>query len=167
MRDVERAVEVQRPRAEFIEFWFGKLKGLGKADAVAEINANGANVPVEGVTDLTAALQYGNHTNIQPYSTEIVKKIFDDIRFGRAPIFPRGFVGSISGLRISPMGVVVKPAKIRIIHDLTFLSSTYAGSVKADTAVGFAPDVELGSVLRDVFGGFCFGAQSLARRRGS
>ena len=48
------------------------------------------------------------------------------------------------------MGVVVKPAKIRIIHDLTFLSSTYAGSVKADTAVGSAPDVELGRVLRDV-----------------
>ena len=79
MRDVERAVEVQRPRAEFIEFWFGRLKGLGKADAVAEIIANGANVPVEGVTDLTAALQYGNHTNIQPYSTEIAKKIVDDI----------------------------------------------------------------------------------------
>lgn len=57
---------------------------------------------------------------------------------------------SVPGLRLSPMGVVVRPSKTRIIHDLSFTSSTFAGSVNADTAVGSALDVELGRVLRDV-----------------
>ena len=121
---------------------------IKQAGAVADTIANGTDVPVDGVIDLEVALQYGNHSSVQQYSAEIVQKIFDDVRFGTASIFPRNFahtyIPSIPGLHLSSMGAVWKPNK------LTFRSSRFAGSVSTDTAVGSAPDVELGRVLRDI-----------------
>ena len=64
---------------------------IKQAGAVADTIANGTDVPVDGVIDLEVALQYGNHSSVQQYSAEIVQKIFDDVRFGTASIFPRNF----------------------------------------------------------------------------
>lgn len=150
LRGLERRLEVPRVRADFVRFWFGRRKGFSQVEEVARIITDGADVPVTGAVDLEAALKYGNHSSVHAHSSHILQKICDDVRFGRAFIFPRGFAASIPGLRISPLGVVVSPRKVRIIHDLSFVASPNSRSVNADTTKDSAPEIALGTVLRDV-----------------
>ena len=97
--------------------------------------------------DLGAALQYCNHSSVAPYASTVVAKIADDVRLGRAFVFPRETAGRTPGLRVSPLGVTVSPSKIRIIHNLIF--STPAPGVNTDTDFSSAPDCKLGRTLRD------------------
>jgi len=75
---------------------------------------------------------------------------FEDVRYGRTFIFPRTYAESISGLRVSPLGVVVTPSKSRVINDLSHVHSVHGSSVNADTDVTDTPCVELGHVLCEI-----------------
>ena len=150
MQAIESALGVPRVKAARIRFWFGRKKGFPGVEQLAAIAEDGAPVNVEGSTDISAALAYSNHRSVAPHSDSILAKIFDDVRFGRAFIFPRSEAHTIPGLRLSPLAVVVSPSKTRIIHDLTFSLSQYAHSVNADTDFEQAPPVVLGRVLRDI-----------------
>ena len=119
-------------------------------EQLAAIAEHGAPVHVEGGSDIGAALAYSNHRSVAPHSVSTLAKIFDDVRFGRAFIFPRREAHIIPNLRVSPMAVVVSPSKNRIIHDLTFPVSSSVRSVNADTDFEKAPPVALGRVLRDM-----------------
>lgn len=132
-------------RAEFIRFWLGRKKRFPQTEIVADIVERGAVVPVVGSANIADAFRYGNHRSASPYSDIITEKVFDDVRFGRAFVFPRRAASLIPGLRMSPLDVVVSPKKIRIIHDLTFECSPEARSVNADTDSATAPGVELGT----------------------
>ena len=133
MQAIETALDVPRVKAARIRFWFGRKKGFPGVEQLAAIAEHGAPVHVEGSTDIGAALAYSNHRSVARHSDTVLAKIFDDVRFGRAVIFPRGESHTIPDLRLSPLAVVVSPSKTRIIHDLTFSSSQYARSVNADT----------------------------------
>ena len=52
---------------------------------------NGSPVEVDGVGNLKAVLAYSKHRSIAPYSEQNLrkKKNWDDVRFGRAFVFPR------------------------------------------------------------------------------
>ena len=117
---------------------------------MAAIAEHGAPVHVEGSTDIGAAVAYPNHRSVTPYSDTILSKIFDNVRFRRAFIFPRSEAHSIPDLRLSPSAVVLAPSKTRIIHDLMFSYSRYARSVSADTDFAQPSPVELGRVLRNI-----------------
>lgn len=150
MQTVETALKVPRSRASFIRFWFGRRKGFPAVDQLVSIADNGAPVEVDGVGDINAALTYSNHRSIVPHSEQILKKIWDDVRFGRAFVFPRNSAAFLPGLRLSPLGVAVSPTKTRIIHDLTFIGSPGASSVNANTNFESAPKLRLGRVLRNI-----------------
>ena len=156
MRAIETALDVPRVKAARIRFWFGRQKGFPGVEQLADIAEHGATVHMEGGTDIGVALAYSNHSSVAIHSDTITAKIFDDVRFGRAVIFPRSEAHTIPGLRLSPLAVVVSPSKTRIIHDLTFSSSQDAHSVNADTDIKQAPPVALGHVLRDVIWRFLY-----------
>ena len=75
---------------------------------------NGAPVEVDGVGNLKAALAYSNHRSIAPYSKQILRKVWDDVRFGRAFVFPRNSAAFVRGLRLSPLGAAVSPTKLSL-----------------------------------------------------
>ena len=83
---------------------------------------------------------------MNPYAGTVVVKRADDVRLGRAFVFPRETAGRIPSLGVAPLGVTASPSKIRIIHDLTF--STSAPGVDTDTDFSSSPDCTLGHVLR-------------------
>ena len=93
-----------------------------------------------GDTDITAALAYENHSSVTPYTRDIVNKIHEDVRFGRAFVFPFRLVNEILGLRLSPLAVVESTSETHIIHDLTFATSPACHGVNAET-VATAPHV--------------------------
>ena len=90
---------------------------------MAQILSHGVPVRVNGVGDLKAALQYSNHRSIDQYTGRFGAKVAEDVRLGRAFIFPREMASRIPGLRVSPVGVAVSATKVRIIHDLTLAFS--------------------------------------------
>ena len=132
MQAIETALDVARVKAARIHFWFGRKKGFPRVEQLAAIAEHGAPVHVEGRADIGAALAYSNHRSVAPHS-DILAKIFDDVRFGRSLIFQHSEAHIIPDLRLSPLAVLVSPSKTRVIHDLTFSSSQYARSVNADT----------------------------------
>ena len=99
-----------------------RKKAFPRVEQLAAIAEHGAPVHVEGSTDIGAALAYSNHRSVAPHSDTILAKIFDDVRFGRAFMFPRIDAHTIPDLRLSPLAVVVFPSKTRVIHDLTLSS---------------------------------------------
>ena len=103
-----------------------------------------------GDTDITAALAYENHSSVTPYTRDIVNKIHEDVRFGRAFVFPLRLAKGNLGLRLSTLAVVASTSKTRIIHDLTLASSASCHGVDADTYFAMAPPCQLVHVLRDV-----------------
>ena len=119
-------------------------------EQLAAIAECGAPVYVADDTDVSTALAYLNHRSKAPHVDGILEKKNDDVRFGRAFIFPRSLAAHNLNLRLSPLAVVVSPSKTRVIHDLTFSVSPRANSVNADTDFERIPPVELGRVLRDV-----------------
>ena len=137
MRALENRLPVPRVNAGRVAAWFGYTKRFPQIDLLLKINTNGVPVVVDVGGDLSAALQYGNHRSIVPYEGTILCKIADDVRLGRAFVFPRETADRITGLRLSPLGVTVSPAKIGIIHDLTF--ETSVPGVNADTDFSSAP----------------------------
>ena len=90
---------------------------------MAQILSHGVPVRVNGVGDLKLALQYSNHSSIDQYTGHFVTKVVEDVRLGRAFIFPREVASHIPGLRVSPAGVAVSATKVRIINDLTMAFS--------------------------------------------
>ena len=148
MMALENQLPVPRVHAGRVAAWFGYTKRFPQIDLLVKIITHGVPVAVDGGGDLGAALQYGNHRSIIPYEGNILCKIADDVRLGRAFVFPRDAADRIPGLRVSPLGVTVSPSKIRIIHDLTF--ETSAPGVNADTDFSSAPPCKLGHVLRGI-----------------
>lgn len=73
---------------------------------------------VDSGGELGAALQYGTHRPIILCEGDILCKIAEDVRLGRAFFFPRDAADCIPGLRVSPFWITVSPSNIRIIHDL-------------------------------------------------
>ena len=111
--------------------------------------APGAPVGVSGGGDLTAEISYGNHPGIAHHEVATHKNIFEDVLYGRALVFDLRFACEISGVRISPLSVVLEP-KFRIIHELTFARAGGRTRVNGDTDFDSAPSSELGHVLREV-----------------
>lgn len=70
-------------------------------------------VPIEGRGDLMEELRYGNRGSAKPYSQETLQKVFDDVRFGRAFLFPKRVARSVKGLQVSRMSVLVSPKETR------------------------------------------------------
>ena len=87
-------------------------------------------------------------------------KVVEDVRLGRAFIFPREMASRIPGLRVSPVGVAVSATKVRIIHDLTMAFSN--PGVNGDTNFESAPKCKLGHVLRDIVWRILFLRRTLA-----
>ena len=140
--------------------WFGGVKRFPHAQQVAQILSHGVPVRVNGVGDLKAALQYSNHNSINQYTGHFVAKVAEDVRLGRAFIFPREMASRIPGLRVSPVGVAVSATKVRIIHDLTMAFSN--PGVNGDTNFESAPKCKLGHLLRDIVWRILFLRRTLA-----
>ena len=68
-------------------------------EQLAGIAEHGAPVHVAGDTDVSAALAYSNHRSIASHVVSILAKKIDDVRFGRAFIFPRSSAAHIPNLR--------------------------------------------------------------------
>lgn len=103
MRAIENGMVVPQIRADSTRFWIGRLKGLPRAASVTDIVERSAAVPIEGFGDTDAALQYGDHGSSKRPSREILEKVFDDVRFGRAFVSPRRVAGPIKDLRMPLM----------------------------------------------------------------
>ena len=125
MRALENHIPVPRVNAGRVAAWFGYTKRLPQIELLVKIITNGMPVVVDGGGDSSAALKYSNHRSIVPYEGNILCKIADDVRLRRAFVFPRETADRIPGLRVSPLGVTVSPAKIRIIHE------PYLGNIRA------------------------------------
>ena len=52
---------------------------------------------------------YGDHSSIRAHTTESPEKIVSDVVLERALVFDVSFLHEISGLRVSPLGVVEEP----------------------------------------------------------
>ena len=117
MQTLETKLLVPRVDAVRVLEWFGRIKQFPQAQQVAHILSHSVPVRVNGVGDLKAALQYSNHSSIDQYTGPFVTKVVEDVRLGRAFIFPREVALRIPRLRVSPVGVVVSATKVRIIHD--------------------------------------------------
>ena len=146
MRALKNRLPVPRVNAGRVAAWFGDTKRFPQVDLLVKVITNGVPVMVDGGGDLSAALQYGNHRSIVPYEGNILCKIADDVRLGRAFVFPWETADRVPGLLVSPLGVTVSPAKIPIIHDLTL--ETSVPGVNADTDFSSAPTCKLGHVSR-------------------
>lgn len=72
----------------------------------------------------------------------------EDVLYGRALGIQRSMAHEITGLRISPIGVI-DGRKFHTFHDLTFEGAGERTSVKGDTNFPSAPKIELGHVLRE------------------
>ena len=160
MQTLETKLLVPRVDAVRILEWFGRIKQFPQARQVAHILSHGVPVRVNRVGDLKAALQYSNHSSIDQYTGDFVTKIVEDVRLGRAFIFPREVASRIPGLRVSPVGVVVSATKVRIIHDLTMAFSN--PGVSGDTDFESAPNCKLGHVLIDIVWRILFLRRTLA-----
>ena len=90
MEAIEMALEVPRVRAVQILFRFGRVKGFLGVEQLAAVAERGAPVHVAGDTDVGAVLAYSNHRSVAPHVDSILAIVFDDVRFGRAFIFPSG-----------------------------------------------------------------------------
>ena len=118
--------------------WFGGIKQFPHAQQVAQILSHGVPVRVNGVGDLKATLQYSNHSSIDQYTGHFVTKVVEDVRLGRAFVFPRKMASRFSGFKVSPVGVAVSATKVRITHDLTMAFSN--PGVNGDTDFESAPE---------------------------
>ena len=88
MQALETKLLVPRVDAVRVLEWFGGVKRFPHAQQVAHILSHGVPVRVNGVGDLKAALQYSNHSSIDQYTGHFVAKVAEDVRLGRAFIFP-------------------------------------------------------------------------------
>ena len=97
----------------------------------------------------TSASKRGGGPEGRPECTgHFVTKVMEDVRLGRAFIFPREVASRIPGLRVSPVGVAVSATKVRNIHDLTMAFSN--PGVNGDIDFESAPKCKLGHMLRDI-----------------
>ena len=87
-------------------------------------------------------------------------KVVEDVRLGRAFIFPREVASRIPGLRVFPVGVAVSATKVRIIHDLTMAFSN--PGVNGNNDFESVPKCKLGHVLRDIVWSILFLRRTLA-----
>lgn len=97
MMALENRLPVPRANVGRVAAWFGCTKRFPQIDLLVKIITNGVPVVVDDGGDLGAALQYGNHRSIVPYEGNILCKIADDVRLGRAFVFPRDTADSIPG----------------------------------------------------------------------
>ena len=160
MQALETKLLVPRVDAVRVLEWFGGIKRFPHSQQVAQILSYGVPVRVNGVGDLKAALQYSNHSSVDQYTGHFVAKVAEDVRLGRAFIFPREMASHIPGLRVSPVGVAASATKVRIIHDLTMAFSN--PGVNGDTNFESAPKCKLGHVLRDIVWRILFLRRTLA-----
>ena len=148
MQTLETKLLVPREDGVRVLEWFGGIKQFPQARQVAHILSCGVPVRVNGVGDLKAALQHSNRSSIDQYTGHFVTKLVEDVRLGRAFIFPREVASHIPGLRMSSVGVAVSATKMRIIHDLPMAFSN--PGVNGDIDFESAPECKLGHVLRDI-----------------
>ena len=102
MQALETKLLVLRVDAVRVLEWFEGIKQFPQDQQVAQILSHGVPVRVNGVGDLKAALQYSNHSSIDQYTGHFVTKVVEDVRLGRAFIFPCEVASRIPGLRVSP-----------------------------------------------------------------
>ena len=164
MMEPERVFSGHRLNPSRILEWFGRTKGFPEAEKLARLAEHGVPVCVASGGDLTFALRYENHSSADMYSNEITDKIRDDVRLGRAFVFPREAAARIPGLRVSPLAVMKSSTKLRVVHDLTFASGTSTTGVNGDTDFSSAPTCELKHVLRDIIWRILYLRQRFGRR---
>ena len=108
-------------------------------DQILAVNGAPEDVNSFGDTDITAALTYNNHSSVLPHSADIISRVQEDVRFGRAFVFPLRLVNAIMGLRLLPLAVVVFTSKTRVVHDLTLASSSLSPEINAGTELSTVP----------------------------
>lgn len=144
-------VDIQR-----VQHHFGDIKQFPQIAQVLRALSPGAPVDVKSGGHLEAELAYGNHSSALPHVRKITEKIVSDVILGRALVFDVQFIREISGVRVSPLGVVEEP-KFHIIHDLTFSAGAeIRSSVNSDTDFDQAPECLLGHVLFDILSRILF-----------
>ncbi|CAM9488011.1 unnamed protein product [Discosporangium mesarthrocarpum] len=99
--------------ARRIDRSFGVKRGFPHVGSVVQLAHFGVLGGVIDADTLHQALQYGNHNSM-------LIEISNDVRLGRAIVFPKGLAPQIHGLRMSPLAVVHEGTKARNIHNLTF-----------------------------------------------
>ena len=149
MMKPERAFSGQCLNPSRIQDWFGGEKHFLEIAQLVRLAERGVPVCVASGGDLALALRYPNHS-ADGFLDEITDKIRDDVKFGRAFVFPREAAACIPGLRVSPLAVIKPSTKLRVVHDLTFSSGPSTIGVKEDIDFSSAPTCELGHVLRDI-----------------
>lgn len=85
--------------------------------------------------------RYGNYRSIDNQSHVVFEKIKENLRRGKILIFPRISARETRRLRVSSLGAVVLPRKIRAVHDLMFDSSEgiQKGDVNSRSSVDIPP----------------------------
>ena len=133
-----------------IQDWFGDEKHFPEIAQLVRRAEHGVPVCVASGGGPAFALRYLNHISADMYMDEITNKIRDDVRFGRAFVFPRESGARIPRLLVSPLAVIKSSTKLCVVHDLTFSSGPSMTGVNEDTDFSSAPACELGHVLRDI-----------------
>lgn len=160
LKITEEARNLPQASANRIAFWFGRVKKFPHAKQLTALARDGVpitlakSLPETQVrANLRKAMSYQNHRSILPHRHAVVDKIYEDVRQGRAYVFPKAFAEELKGLWISPMGAVVsgteaKP-KLRIVHDFSFDHGGDMASVNSVTDFESAPKVQLKHILRN------------------
>ena len=152
VQDVESQLQLRSVSESQVRSWFGVAKGFHEVGQLTSFAVNGTPSDVNsfGDTDITAALTYSNHSSVLPYSADIINRVQEDVRFGRAFVFPLRVVNDIMGLRLSPLKVEASSSNPRVMHDLTLASSSSSPDVNAGMNFSAVPPCQLGHVMRAV-----------------
>ena len=112
MMKPERVFSGQRLNPSRIQDWFWGEKHFPEIAQLVRFAERGVSVCVASGGDLALALRYSNHS-ADGFVDEITDKIRDDVKFGRAFVFPREAAACILGLRVSPLAVIKSSTKLR------------------------------------------------------
>ena len=96
-----------------IQDWFGGEKHFPELAQLVRFAEREVPVCAASGGGLALALRYSNHSSADGFVDEINDKIRDDVKFGRAFVFPREAAACILGLRVSPLAVIKSSTKLR------------------------------------------------------
>lgn len=71
---VEHSLHIPRARGAFIRRWFGDVKGFPHTDTLATMVEQGVPIAVKPGSDVTVAVEYGNHKSVAPFADKVRSK---------------------------------------------------------------------------------------------
>ena len=90
-----------------VRHWFGTVKNFPRVDQLRGVLTPGSPVCVARGGNLAAELAYGNHPSVAPHAVAVYQKICAGVGHGRALVFKLCSASDITGLRVSPLAVVL------------------------------------------------------------